>query len=198
MTSKLCGIGPAERSWGAVKQIKTGQRSHLSGESTEKRSIIYVSSKIEQARIHREKMEKIDATGKDAMFGDEDLAFDLHLETFGVNIATLKEPVVQRIFRAYIEDWEKEDRFKNDCVAEARLLAKYKGLVFADPDTGKTFYVVEKNMEFRRGRNNGWFVLAVCLDQDDSKDCEAFSLEVACKVIGDTPQANGIMVIRQG
>jgi hypothetical protein len=84
VTSKLCGIGPAERSWGAVKQIKTGQRSHLSGESTEKRSIIYVSSKIEQARIHREKMEKIDAVGKDAMFGDEDLAFDLHLETLNV------------------------------------------------------------------------------------------------------------------
>ena len=53
VTSKLCGIGPSERSWSAVKQIKTGQRSHLSGDSTEKRSIIYVSSKIEQARIHR-------------------------------------------------------------------------------------------------------------------------------------------------
>jgi hypothetical protein len=83
VTSKLCGIGPAERSWGAVKQIKTGQRSHLSGESTEKRSIIYVSSKIEQAKIRREKMEKIDAVGRDAMFGGEDLAFDLHLEHLG-------------------------------------------------------------------------------------------------------------------
>ena len=198
VTSKLCGIGPAERSWGAVKQIKMGKRSHLSGESTEKRSIIYVSSKIEQARIHREKMEKIDAVGKDAMFGDEDLAFDLHLETFGVDIATLKEPAVQRVFRAYVEDWEEEDRKKNDCVAEARLLAKYKGLVFVDPDTEKTFSVYEKNMEFRRGRNNGWFVLAVCSDQNDSEDCEAFSLEVACEVIGDTPQADGIMVIREG
>ncbi len=64
------------------------------------------------------------------MFGDEDLAFDLHLETFGVDIATLKEPAVQRMFRAYVEDWEQEDRMKNDCVAEARLLVKYKGLVF--------------------------------------------------------------------
>jgi hypothetical protein len=198
VTSKLCGIGPAERSWGAVKQIKTGQRSHLSGELTEKRSIIYVSSKIEQARIHREKMEKIDAVGKDAMFGDEDLAFDLHLEMFGVDVATLKEPVVHRIFRAYVEEWEQEDRKKNDCVAEARLLAKYKGLVFVDPDTEMTFSVYEKNMEFRRGKNNGWFVLAVCSDQDDSEDCEAFSLEVACEVIGDTPQADGIIVIREG
>ena len=111
-----------------VKQIKTGQRSHLNGQSTEKRSIIYASSKIEQARIHREQMEKIDAVGKDAMFGDEDLAFDLHLETFGVNIATLKEPAVQCVFRAYVEDWEHEDRKKNDCVAEARLIMKNKGL----------------------------------------------------------------------
>ena len=198
VTSKLCGIGPAERSWGAVKQIKTGQRSHLSGESTKKRTIIYVSSKVEQARIHREKMEKIDAVGRDAMFGDEDLAFDLHLESFGVDVATLREPAVQRVFRAYVEDWEEEDRWKNDCVAEARLLAKYKGLVFRDPDTDKTFSVYEKNMEFRRGRNNGWFVLAVCSDQDDSEDCEAFSLEVACEVIGDTPQADGIMVLREG
>jgi hypothetical protein len=63
-TSKLCGIGAAEKSWGGVKQIKTGQRSHLSVESTEEKSIIYVSSKIEQARIHHEKMEKIDVVGK--------------------------------------------------------------------------------------------------------------------------------------
>ncbi len=40
------------------------------------------------------------------MFGDEDLAFDLHLERFGVDTATLNEPAVQRIFRACVEDWE--------------------------------------------------------------------------------------------
>jgi len=45
VTSKLCWIGPAERSWGRVKNIKTGKRSHMSGESTEKRSILYVSAK---------------------------------------------------------------------------------------------------------------------------------------------------------
>ena len=76
------------------------------------------------------------------MFGDEDLAFDLHdLETFGVDIAALKEPAFQRIFRAYVEVWEQDDQKKNDCVAEARLLVKYKGLLFVDLDTGKTFSV---------------------------------------------------------
>jgi hypothetical protein len=199
VTSKLCGIGPAERSWGGVKQIKTGQRSHLSGESTEKRSIIYISSKVEQARIYRDKMEKIDATGRDAMFGDEDIAFDLHLEQFGVNTAALRQPVVQRIFRAFVEEWEQEARKKNDCVSEARLLAKYKGLVFVDPDTRKTYSVYDKNMEFRRGRGNGWFVLGVSAEQntdDDDAEYDAFSLEVTCEVIGDTPQSDGIIVIR--
>ena len=64
-------------------------------------------------------------------------------------------------------------------MVKARLLAKYRGLVFVDPDTEKTFSVYEKNMEFRRGKNSGWIVLAVCLNQDDSNDYEAFLLEVA-------------------
>ena len=46
VTSKFCGIGAAERSRGGVKQIKTGKRSHLSGASTKKRSILFVSAKV--------------------------------------------------------------------------------------------------------------------------------------------------------
>ena len=63
VTSKLCGIGPAERSWGGVKNIKKGKRSHMSGESTEKSSILYVSAKIQQSRIMCDRLEKLDATG---------------------------------------------------------------------------------------------------------------------------------------
>ena len=37
VTSKLCGIGTCERSFGDVKQIKSGKRSHLRGTSVEKR-----------------------------------------------------------------------------------------------------------------------------------------------------------------
>ena len=72
------------------------------------------------------------------------------------------------------------------------------GLPFHMTTPASIQVVYKKNMEFRRGRNNGWFVLAVCSDQDDSDDCEAFSLEVACKVIGDTPQADETMVIWEG
>ncbi len=98
VTSKLCGIGPTERSWEGVKQIKDGVRSHLGGESTEKRSVIYVTAEIHEARMRQHQMEKLDATGPDATFGDDDINFDLQLKKFGVNIGILKEPAVQHIF----------------------------------------------------------------------------------------------------
>jgi hypothetical protein len=158
-SNKLCGIGPAERSWGGVKNIKTGKRSHMSGESTEKRSILYVSAKIQQSRIMCDRLEKLDAKENDAMFGDDDINFDMQLERFDEDTGALKEPAVEHIFRAWVEEWEEEARKKNDCVEEARLLTKYKGLVFNDPDSGSTFSVWDRNMEFRRGRGNGWLVL---------------------------------------
>jgi hypothetical protein len=140
VTSKLCGIDPAERSWGGVKQIKDGvRRSHLGGESTEKRSVIYVTAKIQEARMHQHQMEKVDATGPDAMFGDDNINFDLQLKKFDVNTGILKEPAVQRIFHAWVEDWEEDARKKNDCVLEALLFQKYKGLVFHDPNSGNDF-----------------------------------------------------------
>jgi hypothetical protein len=84
-------------------------------------------------------MEKSDATGKDAMFGDDDINFDLQLEKFDVDTSILKEPAVQRVFRVWVEDWEVEARKKNDCVSETLLLFKYKGLVFCDPDSDNDF-----------------------------------------------------------
>jgi hypothetical protein len=85
VTSKLCGIGPAERLWGGVKNIKTGKRSHMSGESTEKRSILYVSAKIQQSRIMCDWLEKLGAMGNNAMLGDDDINFDKQLERFDVD-----------------------------------------------------------------------------------------------------------------
>jgi hypothetical protein len=74
-----------------VKQVKDGKRSHLSGESTEKRTVLFVFSKISQAQILCDRMEKLDATGHNAMFGDDNINFDLQLETFGADMWVLKE-----------------------------------------------------------------------------------------------------------
>jgi hypothetical protein len=49
-------------------------------------------------------MEKLDATRPDATFGDKDINFNLQLEKFGVNTGKLKEPAVQCIFHAWVED----------------------------------------------------------------------------------------------
>jgi hypothetical protein len=57
------------------------------------------------------------------------LICSLRLERFDVDTGALKEPAVERIFRAWVEDWEEEARKKNRCVEEARLLSKYRGLV---------------------------------------------------------------------
>ena len=186
---------------GGVKQIKDGKQSHLSGKSMEKRSVLFISAKMGQARIHCKNMEKIDAKGPNAMFGDDDIDFDLQLEKFGVDVGALKEVPAQRVFRAWVEDWEEEARKKNDPVAEARLLQKYKKLVFHDPDTGNTFSIWDQNMEFRRGKGNGWFLLGVCADHDKNNDgedeLEAFSLELANELIADTEQEAGVQVVQE-
>jgi hypothetical protein len=75
------------------------------------------------------------------------------------------------------------------------LLAKYTGLVFCDPDTGTAFLIWEQNKEFLRGRVNGWFLVCVCADNDDNN--EAFIVEIACDVVGETPQRDGVQVIHK-
>jgi hypothetical protein len=141
VTSKLCGIGPAKRSWGGVKQVKEKKRSHLTGELTKKRAVLFVSSKTLQARILCDRMEKLDATGHNAIYEDDDINFDLQLKTFGVDMGALKEQAIEHVFWAWVEDWEEEARQKNDCVAKAQLLAKYNGLVSVIPTQGNHFLV---------------------------------------------------------
>jgi hypothetical protein len=55
------------------------------GELTEKRSILYVSAKIQQSRVMCDRLEKLDATENNAMLGDDDINFDMQLERFDVD-----------------------------------------------------------------------------------------------------------------
>ena len=103
--------------------------------------------------MRQEQMEKFAAaTGNDTMFGEDDINFDLQLENFGDDTNILKDPAVQHIFCAWVEDWEQVARKNNDVVAEAQLLQKYKGLVFHDPNSKNDFCIWVQNMEFRHGR----------------------------------------------
>jgi hypothetical protein len=50
-------------------------------------------------------------------------------------------------------------------------------------------------MEYHWGRGNGWFLLREC--GEDGVEDEAFMLELACEMIGDTPQKDGVQVVHQ-
>ena len=120
-------------------------------------------------------------------------SFDLQLEKFGVDLDNLKQPATSRIFRAWVEDWEEEIMKTNDCVAEAKLLEKYKNLVFHDPDENCMFTVAASNLEYRRGREGGWFL--VCEPNEDDKEPEPFDITLANKLIAATLQGPGVKVV---
>ncbi len=61
---------------------------------------------------------KLDAKGRTAMFGDDKINFDLQLEKWDVYSDASKEPEVQRVFQAWVENWEEEIRRTNDVVVE--------------------------------------------------------------------------------
>ncbi len=181
---------------GCNQIVKNLKKSHLGSESTEKRSVIYITAKQQEARLNLAQNEKLYAKGPNAMFCDGDINFDLQLEMWDVDPDELKGPEVQRVFHAWVEDWEVDARRTNDAVAEARLIQKYKSLVFHDPDTGNTFLIYDQNTEFRQGRGNGWFLLAVSAnDRENKEEMEAFLLELACELIGATPQKRGVWVV---
>ena len=82
---------------------------------------------------------------------------------------------------------KREARKKNDAVCEAKLLAKYKGVVFRVPDNNNcAFTVWDDYLEFRSGRGGGWFVIAECNDDPENPLQEPFTLEIACELIGET------------
>ena len=53
VTSKVLGIVASERSWGDVKTIKSGKRSAISSDVSEKHSIVYTYACIESSRIEQ-------------------------------------------------------------------------------------------------------------------------------------------------
>ncbi len=75
-----------------------------------------------------------------------------------------------RIFQAWLEGWEKVDTGpQGDCVLEQRILKKYGGLKFVDPDSDKEFTVHPDQAMFEKERGNNCYELFCTLDGfDDS------------------------------
>jgi hypothetical protein len=84
-------------------------------------------------------MEKLDGAGHNAVFGDEDINFDLQLETFGVDMGALKEPEIKRVFWALVEDWEEESGEKMTVLPRRNFLQNIKILSSLIPTQGNHF-----------------------------------------------------------
>ena len=106
VTSKFLGIGATKRSWGDVKTIKSGKRSAVSSDVSEKQRVFYTSVCIESARIEQYQSDKqIYYNSSRHTWNEEGDSFDHQLDKWGVDRAFSEhsEPV-KRELRAYIEE----------------------------------------------------------------------------------------------
>ena len=118
------------------------------------------------------------------------------MSKLGVDVAALKEPATTRIFKAWVEGWEKRERKSNNAVIEARFVQKYKNLCFKDPDSGEVFTVYSQNAEFHRKKvDRGWHLICVKNGGVEEEDNEAFTIELANELISTYPQADGVQVM---
>ena len=80
VTSKILGIGSAERSWGGVKTIKSGKRSALRNDISENQSIVYISACVQETRIVRTLSQVYSKYGSHSHYcNDEDHVFKYQL-----------------------------------------------------------------------------------------------------------------------
>jgi hypothetical protein len=129
----------------------------MGSESTRMQATIFGASCIEKARTLKAQKEQAME-----LWNENDAEFQLGLESFNADEAN---GVVQqgrnprRLFHAWREDWEEISSKTNDLVHETRLLRKYAGLRWLDPDSNTMFVAERDNMEWRRGL--GWCIIAI-------------------------------------
>jgi hypothetical protein len=169
VTSKILGIGSAERAWGDVKHLKTNKRSHISADRVKKQATIYGTHCVSLANMARAyKSEDKSKPYKFWTEEDMDKEFDMFVEE--------KQPAPKkvRIFKSWKEDWEEEAVTKRDPVNEAKLLEKYGGLQWFDFDNQKTFFSNEKEIRwFKEPRKPGVYcIIGYNEDYEEGKGSE--------------------------
>lgn len=155
VSSKILGIGSAERAWGDVKHLKTGKRSHLGHANTEKASIVYGQSCLMKARVKkeycprtwrftdlddqrilRELEQYLAPPAKDGSISDDDLLAKAHENLFVTNIDDQR-----KVFHSYIEDQEKCYLRKQHDDHYFYLKAKYKDIKYISADEQKGYTI---------------------------------------------------------
>ena len=83
-----------------MKEIKSGKRSGLSGDSIEKRALIYTTARVKEARLRNNA--KQDKNEDNVELEDRDLSFEKDLEKVGVVVQDLKRPMKNRVFQCWL------------------------------------------------------------------------------------------------
>jgi hypothetical protein len=176
VSSKLLGMGNAERCWGNVKQLKDGQRSHLSAEKASKASTIYGAACAERAAT-----KKPPAHLAEVQHWEQADLDSLGLNCHGVDLDAIMAPNLEaKVYKCYTEDWEHEILRDPDNVCEQKFLTKYGGLVFQD---GETLYTGHRTqMFFTRQRGNARWMVFGCKpsynpEEEDKDDYKCFEID---------------------
>lgn len=168
VTSKILGIGSAERSWGDVKHLKTNKRSHLSGDRTKKQATIYGAYCMEKANVKRNLSEKTTKNPYKFWTNDD---FDREFDMLTENKEEIEDKNV-RLFRSWKEEWEDEAVENRSPVNEAKLLEKYGGLQWWDLDHNQLVYSDPTDLKWTKQRGRGSFYCVITYDEKYEKDAD--------------------------
>ncbi len=121
--------------------------------------------------------------------------FYLQLEEWGFDVGVLKDTVITRNFIAWTKEWEKEKHKKNDAVARALFINKYKDLSYQLPaHIDRLYFIIEEEIVLCCGRDGGWTIFGQCEDPKIEED--KITPFLAVTLIHDIVQAEGIKIQR--
>ena len=163
VTSKVLGVGTAEMNWKQIKGGNKGQRAALSAEKMKQQALIYGRYQQQRAKA---KYARLSTAGR--LWEDSDFT-GCKMDSYCQEIIESSEAQVDcdvdtvRIFRAWVEEWEKKTIGpQGDAIFEQRLVRKYGGLKWLDPDNNFSVRVCHpERMSFTKSRgNNHYDILA--------------------------------------
>ncbi len=121
----------------------------------------------------------------------------MHLEKRGLDVGILKDTVITRNFIAWAKEWEKEKHKKNDVVARALFVNKYKDLSHqssaqSNDDIDCLYFIRKEDIMWCHDRDGGWTIFGQCEDPGIEED--KITPFLAVTLICDTVQAEGIKI----
>ena len=141
--SKILGTGTAECNFKQIKAAKKGQRANLGNDKAKKQVLIHGAHQQMKAQLS---LKKLAAGGK--LWEDDDFEtckMDAYCSEITDSLSTAGQVQPLRIVRCWVEGWEKKKVGpEGDSILEARLIRKYGGLQWTDPDPD------EANVQYTR------------------------------------------------